>query len=245
MRRSRSAWSTSTGSTSSTRSSAKIDGVLVRKDLRLVQIERPTPVTMSFTNEDVPAGHQDDRFERRARRSRSRRRSRARSPSTSRACRGAPRSSTSSRPRATTASSRRTTTSCASSRPSSSNSRATATRSATSVRPRPTRASSSRVRAASSSSSSAGGGGSGGSASVGAEIVENDGVRPLRRPVEGRGELPDRGRAARHRRSGRRQGDVHPRLERDPLHGQGAARAPRPPDLRDSSTPSRRRSSST
>lgn len=32
---------------------AKIGGVLVRKDLRLLQVERPTPVTMSFTNEDV------------------------------------------------------------------------------------------------------------------------------------------------------------------------------------------------
>ncbi len=32
---------------------AKIGGVIVRKDLRLLQIERPTPVTMSFTNEDV------------------------------------------------------------------------------------------------------------------------------------------------------------------------------------------------
>ncbi len=32
---------------------AKIGGTIVRKDLRLLQIERPTPVTMSFTNEDV------------------------------------------------------------------------------------------------------------------------------------------------------------------------------------------------
>lgn len=32
---------------------SRINGVIVRKDLRLLQIERPTPVTMSFTNEDV------------------------------------------------------------------------------------------------------------------------------------------------------------------------------------------------